>query len=132
MVEFPDVEEAVTGFLRERMPGVGFGTTTRGDYDAPTPFVLVHRIGGYMSWPALDYATVDVECWGPSREAAHDTAQRVNALMMGTRLRASPFARVSVTSGLMFLPDDVTGISRWLMTFQVAVRPIKRGGTHGA
>ncbi|MFG2183075.1 hypothetical protein ACGFLS_30750 [Streptomyces abikoensis] len=128
---FPDAEALTLGFLREQLPaGTQYGTYVPGSYDGARPLVIVRRIGGHMRWPALDIATVDVETWAASRETAHDVAQEVTAALMATRTTGGPFARVNVIAGLTFMADDLTELSRWVMTFQISIRP--RGADHGA
>ncbi|MGY1440159.1 hypothetical protein ACW4TY_34575 (plasmid) [Streptomyces reniochalinae] len=88
---FPDVEAMVIDFLRDRLPnGVEFGTFVPHEYDGANPFVVVHRIGGFMNWPALDNATVEIEVWSDSREHGHDVAQLVVSELMGRGLPANP------------------------------------------
>ena len=121
---FPDVEALTLTFLRAQLPaGADFGTFVEGDYDGTHPLVVARRIGGFMRWPALDLATVDVEVWSVSREQAHDVAQLVTAALMGTRVTGGPFARVTVVAGLVYLVDDLTALHRWVMTFQISTRP---------
>jgi hypothetical protein len=121
---FPDVEAVTLTFLRNQLPAdTEFGTVVEGDYDGSHPLVVARRIGGFMNWPHLDNATVDLEVWSASREASHDLAQAVTAVLMGTRITGGPFARVTVIAGLVYMVDDLTGLHRWVMTFQISTRP---------
>ncbi|MEU7177031.1 MULTISPECIES: hypothetical protein [Streptomyces] len=128
---FPDVEALTLNYLRGVLPpGVQYGTHVPGDYTGMQPFVMVRRIGGFMKWPALDMATLDVEVWAATRDVGHDLAQLVTTHLMNTRITGDPFARVTVISGLVFMVDDLTELSRWVMTFQISVRP--KGADNGA
>jgi hypothetical protein len=121
---FPDVEAMIIRFLRERLPaGIEYGTFVPHDYDGSSPFVMVHRIGGFMKWPALDNATVEIEVWSESREHGHDVAQLVVSELMGTRLTGQPFARVVVIAGLVYMVEDLSELSQWVGTYQISVRP---------
>jgi hypothetical protein len=130
---FPDVEALTLNHLRGILPeGIRYGTEVPGDYDGAQPFVMVRRIGGFIKWPALDMATLDVEVWASTRDVGHDLAQLVTSHLMHTRGTGGvPFARVSTISGLVFMVDDLTELSRWVMTFQISVRPMK-GADNGA
>jgi hypothetical protein len=121
---FPDVESMVIRHLRSLLPDdVEYGTFVPHDYDGSRPFVMVHRIGGFMNWPALDNATVEIEVWSNSRERGHDVAQLVASELMATRLTGKPFARVVVIAGLTYMVEDLTELSEWVCTYQISVRP---------
>jgi hypothetical protein len=121
---FPDVEALTLRFLREHLPAnTEYGTFVEGDYDGSHPLVIARRIGGYMRWPHLDFATMDVEVWSASREESHDLSQIVTGALMGTRVTGGPFVRVNVIAGLVYMVDDLTELHRWVMTFQISTRP---------
>lgn len=127
LVVFPDVEEAVTGYLPSVLdPLVGVGTRWPQELTKSLPFVGVSRSGGatYLRL-VLDEPTLDFDVLADSQPAAQDLAQQVRAHMHaadGLTLGAARISRVRDTS-LIWLPDPVTGTPRYVLVMSMRVRP---------
>lgn len=91
----------------------------------PTSFVTVRRTGGPRQNLVMDEATLAVECWAATDQAAHDLAQVARTALhaaQGTRTGGVTIGRVVEVSGPGLLPDPVSDHSRYTQTFTVATR----------
>lgn len=127
LVVFPDVEAAVTGYLTAALgAGVGVGTEWPEDLAQHLPFVAVNRGGGATRIRfVLDEPTLDIDVLAEDKGAAHDLVQQVRARLFaaeGTTTGGAHISRVEDTS-LIWLPDQVTGIARYVLVMSLRARP---------
>jgi hypothetical protein len=116
-IVFPDSVELVCDELRTRLATVHVGSqvpTTR-----PATFVRVTRVGGVRRNLVTDEATLTVEAWAASEQAAHDLAQLCRAYVYAMPGQ-SDVRRVTEISGPAFLPDPESEQHRFSMTVAVA------------
>lgn len=127
VVAFPDVEAAVVGHLATALDdAVTVGTDWPENLAESLPVVAVNRGGGaaYTRF-VLDEPTLDIDVLAADKAAAHDLVQQVRGLLFaaeGTALGAAQICRVEDTS-LIWLPDPVTGIARYVLVMSLRVRP---------
>lgn len=109
LVEFPDVELWVTGYLRAALAANGYPSVRVADtYAGTSPLeVWVQRDGG----PALDVVRerprVRVNCFadGPPHTAVNNLSRRVSTLMRAAG-NQGPVRRVEQLSGPTTIPDS--------------------------
>lgn len=121
-VTFPDATAATIAVI-DAVTAV----PVRGKVPNPRPasFVTVRRTGGVKQNVVMDEATLAVECWAATDEAAHDLAQIARAALhaaRGTVVGSVTLGRVSEVSGPGLLPDPLSDHSRYTQTFAVAAR----------
>lgn len=127
VIVFPDIVAIVVAFLNYQLPLYGHaGTATRlVPTVRPAAFVTVDRLGGPRATLVTDAATIGLESWAQTPEAAMDSAQLCRALLNcspGQRLPDIPIIyRVDEVSGPQPLPD-VSGQPRVVVTFSVHAR----------
>ncbi|MEU4967776.1 hypothetical protein [Streptomyces smyrnaeus] len=127
LVAFPDVEAALTGYLRQRLDtGVFVGTEWPENLAEHLPVVAVSRGGGgtYTRF-VLDAPTLDIDVLAADKATAHDLVQQVRGLIFaaeGQALGDVLVARVEDTS-LIWLPDPTTGLPRYVLVMSLRVRP---------
>lgn len=122
LVVFPDAAALVAGHL-----ATSLGVSTAGKVPNPRPeeFIVVRRVGGPRRNVVTDEATLTVECWSDSDEAAHDLAQLARATihqMVGEMFDDTPVYRVTEFSGPVHLPDPTSTQPRYTFTVAVAMR----------
>ncbi|WP_326806645.1 hypothetical protein OHB04_02315 [Streptomyces sp. NBC_01775] len=127
LVVFPDVEAAVTGYLRQQLDiGVTVGTEWPEDLAENLPVVAVSRGGGATyARLVLDEPTLDIDVLATDKAAAHDLAQQVRGHIFaaeGTRLGDVLICRVE-DSSLIWLPDPTTASPRYVLVMSLRVRP---------
>ncbi|GAA2629592.1 hypothetical protein [Streptomyces axinellae] len=126
LVAFPDVEAAVTGYLRGQLdPGVTVGTEWPEDLAQHLPVVAVSRGGGgTYTRLVLDQPTLDIDVLAADKATAHDLVQQVRGLIFaaeGLALGDARVARVEDTS-LIWLPDPTTALPRYVLVMSLRVR----------
>jgi hypothetical protein len=122
---FVDVEPMLSGWLKGAT-GVQCVTELPATLETAVPLIEVGRIGGSDSQVVIDAATVDVTCWGGTRDTARKLAYLVQD-QMRVHLPGSPapggvVTFVNTVSGPTWLPYDNTAVRRFHATFQVFVR----------
>lgn len=127
LVVFPDVEAAVTAYLRGLLdPDTTVGTEWPESLAENLPVVAVSRGGGATyTRLVLDDVTLDIDVLADDKATAHDLAQQVRGLLFaaeGTRLGDALICRVQDTS-LIWLPDPMTGAARYVLVMSLRVRP---------
>jgi hypothetical protein len=116
-IVFPDAVEIVCDELRDRLDDVHVGSmvpTTR-----PTTFVRVMRVGGVRRNLVTDEATITVEAWAATEQAAHDLSQLCRAHLYAMPGGGSVY-RVTEIGGPAFLPDPDSDLPRFSFTAAVA------------
>lgn len=127
VVAFPDVEAAVVAHLAGALDaGVSVGTDWPENLADSLPVVAVNRGGGATHTRfVLDEPTLDIDVLAGDKATAHDLVQRVRGLLFaaeGAALGSALICRVQDTS-LIWLPDPVTGIARYVLVMALRVRP---------
>lgn len=116
-IVFPDAVEVVCDHLRTELdptPVVSRVPTTR-----PAAFVRVMRVGGVRRNLVTDEATLTVEAWAASEQAAHDLAQLARAHIYAMPGDGDVY-RVTEFSGPALLPDPLSDQPRYSLTVAVA------------
>lgn len=122
VVVFPDAVAAVTSRLAAV---VGVETTSRVPNPRPAEFILVRRVGGPRRDLVTDEATLTIEAWAQSEEAAHDLAQLARAhvhAMAGSTHGDVVIYKVGEFAGPAWMPDPDSTQPRYTLTVTVAVR----------
>lgn len=118
-IVFPDAVELVCDELRARLDTVHVGSqvpTTR-----PTSFVRVTRVGGVRRSLVADEATLTVESWASTEQAAHDLNQLCRAYLYA--MPGDGFVyRITEIGGPAFLPDPDSDQPRFSFTAAVVTR----------
>lgn len=121
-------EHVVVAWLEADLTGVRVVTETPKDLATEVPLVQVVGIGGSDSVLTLDTATIDVDAFALTREAARDLAERARTSMRVTlpgRTVAGAFvARVETVSAPKWVPYDNTALRRFVATYRVDIRSI--------
>lgn len=127
VVVFPDAEQLVVDYLTDRLGGgVHVGTDLPEDLAAAVPVVAVSLLD---SDEVLDFvledAILDIEVVAADKGAASDLARLVSAHMKAMPDVTFDGARVYRVKRqeLVWMPDEVTELPRYEMTFDVLVRP---------
>ena len=122
VVVFPDAAAAVTSRLGDELD-------IETDHKVPNPrpdeFIVVRRVGGPRRDLVTDEATLTIEAWAQTEEAAHDLAQLARAhvhAMAGTTEGDARVYRVGEFAGPASLPDPESDQPRYTLTVTVAVR----------
>lgn len=121
-VIFPDVELAVTGYLRSRLINWPSPVRVSTSYQGKALEVVVRRDGG----PNLDQLReaarvgINVYATSPTDQAVSDLARQVSALMRAMP-DGTPVLRVTQSSGPSPIPES-SGVTRRYLTFEVYVR----------
>lgn len=126
VVAFPDVEAAVVVHLAGVLDGVTVGTEWPESLADHLPVVAVNRGGGavYTRF-VMDEPTLDIDVLAADKATAHDLVQQVRGLLYaaeGAALGDVLVCRVQDTS-LVWLPDPVTGLARYVLVMSMRVRP---------
>jgi hypothetical protein len=92
----------------------------------PAAFVLVRRVGGVRRNLVVDEATISVEAWAATEQAAHDLAQSARAAIhaaQGTVVSgAGTLYRSDEIGGPAWDPDDESDQARYSFSVSVAFR----------
>lgn len=115
-IVFPDAVALVCDHLRTRLsptPVVARVPATR-----PAAFIRIQRVGGVRRSLVADEATLTVESWAATEQAAHDLSQLARA-----HIHAMPGGgdvyRVTEFSGPALLPDPLSDQPRYSLTVAV-------------
>lgn len=131
LVAFPDVEAALTGYLRGELdPGVHVGTEWPENLLDSLPVVSLSRGGGatYLRY-VLDEPTVDVDVLAADKAAAHDLAQLVRAHVAAVEGQIVGGAHITRVDDVSFvwvpwLPASGTDpVPRYVLSLSMRVRP---------
>lgn len=126
VVVFPDAEALTIDFLAGRLPDVRVTSEWPEDLAERLPLVAVSRLDGRTELRfVLQDATLDVDVLATTKAAAQDLAQLVLAHLLTMPSASTPGATVySVTDdALVWVPDPVTEIPRYVLTCTVRYRP---------
>ncbi|WTW93618.1 hypothetical protein OG216_09625 [Streptomycetaceae bacterium NBC_01309] len=127
VVVFPDAEQLVIDYLAGVLgSGVAVGAELPEDVQAAVPVVAVSLLD---TDEVLDFVledpVLDVEVLAADKASASDLARLVSAHMKV--LPSIPVSGAQVyeveRQGLAWLPDDVTDLPRYVLTFRLRVRP---------
>lgn len=116
-IVFPDAVSIVCDHLRTELsptPAVSRVPTTR-----PDTFVRVQRVGGVRRNLVTDEATLTVEAWAATEQAAHDLSQLARAHVYAMPGDGDVY-RVTEISGPSLLPDPLSDQPRYSFTVAVA------------
>jgi len=123
---FPDVEAIVAAQLRDSGLAVGDRAYTEIPADPVYPLITVQRVGGVPAIRRyLDAAEIQIDVWGTSKAEARDIADAARVAchaLAGTAWSDPVTAWVSAvedSTGLLWLPDDLTGQDRYLFGVRV-------------
>lgn len=126
VIVFPDAEALVLDFLAGRLPDVRVTSEWPEDLAERLPLVAVSRLDGRTELRfVLQDATLDVDVLASTKSAAQDLAQLTLAHLLTMPSASIPGATVySVTDdALVWVPDPVTEIPRYVLTCTVRYRP---------
>lgn len=126
VVVFPDVEQLVIDYLAARLDGVHVGAELPQNLESALPVVAVSLLDAAESLDfVLEDAAVDVEVLAADKASASDLARLVAALMKALPGTSVPGAVVYSVErqGFTWVPDDVTELPRYVLTFELRVRP---------
>ncbi|MGI5245419.1 hypothetical protein [Dactylosporangium sp. CA-139066] len=125
-VAFPDAEIAVLDYLRLAIPGILCNVEAPDGYRPDDGvFVRVERIGGQPNFPVSDYPLLDIEAYGPTRDAASQGLAEALAVLAVARYRADAavaFGEMTVITGAQFVRDPVTKEDRWHAMVSIGIR----------
>lgn len=121
-VEFPDLEDVLTGYLPELLDGVT--CTTRVPSERPGRFLKLNRTGGGRRGRTVETAWVDFEAWGETETEAYELAAAAVS-----HLEAAPgdprfpvnLYRVAVAGAPGVLPDPVSDAFRYVFKLELVV-----------
>jgi len=126
----PDVEALVTEAVRARLTAVRVVVDLPADWDAASPLVVAHRVGGAAPDPRfLDRALIDVQCWHTDRRSASRLAREVRAVLVDACRMAFSNAEGSlshfteVSGPWAPAPGEHANLSRFIATYQITARP---------
>lgn len=124
-IVFPDAAELVAAYLREALAARGkpVKVGTRVPNPRPAELVRLERIGGAQLDRITDRPRLDVHCWGPDEEAAHDLMQITRALLLALPgWRGAAAYDVDEVGGPNELPDAESGSPRFAFAVEVSLR----------
>jgi hypothetical protein len=128
----PDVDALVLKALRARLTAVRVAVDLPADWDAASPLVVAHRVGGAAPDPRfLDRALIDVQVWHTDRREASLLARTVRAILVDACRTAVSDAEGSLShftevSGPWSPgPGDYANLSRFIATYQLTARPAR-------
>lgn len=121
---FPDAASLVLNAVGDEMGVDKYDIPPTGRTGTET-FLLVRRVGGPSRDVVVDDATLTIEAWAPTRDAAHDLLQEARAhlhALEGTQVDGEMVYRVDEFAGPAWLPDPDSSHPRWTLTASVSVR----------
>lgn len=123
---FVAAEPLIRSWLAGRFPApVRVVTELPADLET-VPVLQVTRIGGADSLPVLDVANVDVDTFGPSREAARDLAEEVRAALRfelpGSVIEGALVAEVTTISAPRWVPYGNPNVRRFVASYRITIR----------
>lgn len=123
---YADVERLLVALLPGLTGGVRACTDLPADLLQVLPVVQVARIGGTDSSVSLDVATVDVDSYAASRQAANELAGQVRHALLfalpGAAAAGGVVTRVQTLSAPAWRPYDNTTLRRVGASYQLTVR----------
>ncbi|QPB09549.1 head-to-tail connector complex protein [Streptomyces phage Sycamore] len=129
----PDVEALVLKALSARLTAVRVVVDLPADWDAASPLVVAHRVGGAAPDARfLDRALMDVQVWHTDRRAASRLAREVRAILVDACRMAlsddegSLSHFTEVTGPWAPAPGDHANLSRFIATYQLTARPTRK------
>jgi hypothetical protein len=127
VVVFPDAEALVIDYLAGVLgSGVNVGAELPEDVQAAVPVVAVSLLDiDEVLDVVLEDPVLDVEVLAADKASASDLARLVSAYMKALTGKQVPGALVYEVErqGLTWLPDDVTDLPRYVLTYRLRVRP---------
>jgi len=94
--------------------------------ETAVPLIEVGRIGGTDRDLVVDGSTVDITCWGSTRDTARKLAllvqDRMRFRLPGTNVAGGTVMSVNCVSGPTWLPYDNTKVRRFHGTYQLFTR----------
>lgn len=128
----PDVEALVLKALRASLPAVRCVVEQPADWDAASPLVVAHRVGGAAPDPRfIDRALMDVQCFHVGRPEASKLARDVRRILVDA-CRANVADDEGHLSGFTEVmgpwspsPGDHANLSRFIATYQLTARPAR-------
>lgn len=129
---YPDAEAVVTTYLRD-YAGIEAPIYGALPPDPDYPCVVVVRYGGIPRVRRyLDRASIQVDVWGGTKEEAYDLTATVHAALYDLEGEAITEYGAFVTAvdddlGTTWLPDIVTGRSRYLFRVGVCLHAYEEG-----
>jgi hypothetical protein len=128
----PDVEALTLKALRARLTAVRIVVDYPADWDAASPLVVAHRVGGAApDVRFLDRALMDVQVWHTDRREASRLAREIRAILVDACRAAVSDAEGSlshfkeVTGPWSPGPGDHANLSRFIATYQLTARPAR-------
>lgn len=122
------VEPLLVAWLTQDIPGLaGVAPETPPSLETKLPFVQVSRLTGPDDGFRLDYPSVDVTAWAPTRLAAAQLAEQVRESIL--RLwrhgvyRGAVVTDVEIRPGPRWLPYDNTAVRRYQATYHLTTHP---------
>jgi hypothetical protein len=127
VVVFPDAEQLVVEYLADRLGGAAHvGTELPEDLADEVPVVAVSLVDADEALEfVLEDPVVDIEVVAANKAAASDVARLVSAYMKAMPGLQTADARVYRVKreGFTWLPDEVTELPRYVLTFELRTRP---------
>lgn len=127
IVTFPDIEAVICGILRTAMPGTTVDVQLPDDLQQQLPFVEVTRQGGSSALRfVLERPAVELQCYGPDKAGAHDTAQMARAALLAAAGTTTGGCTICTVNDLAFtwVPDPASlYLPRYSVTLQLLIRP---------
>lgn len=119
---YPDVERLLVAWLNANL-SVRVLTDTPSNLEKILPVVQVTRFGGADRAPGIDRAIVDVDCYGATRAAASQLAERVRYALLyrlaGSNYEHVAISDVSTLSGPSWRPYDNTALRRFGASYAI-------------
>jgi hypothetical protein len=116
-IVFPDAVQLVCDHLRTRLATIPVGSQV--PTDRPATFVRIVRVGGVRRNLVTDEATLTIEAWAATEQAAHDLSQLARAYVHAM-LGGGDVYRVTEFSGPALLPDPLSDLPRYSFTVAIA------------
>lgn len=124
-VTFPDAAACAVTILNAALTPTVY---TRVPNPRPATFVRLSRDGGIRRSVVVDQATLVVECWAASEEAAQDLAQLARAALHAAEATTvgsyGTVYRVDEVAGLSFAPDPESDQPCYRFTVSLALRGV--------
>jgi hypothetical protein len=129
----PDVEALTLKALSARLPAVRVVVDLPADWDAASPLVAAHRVGGAAPDPRfVDRALMDVQVWHTDRRSASRLAREVRAILVDACAskvaddEGSLASFTEVSGPWSPGPEDHANLSRFIATYQLTARPARK------
>lgn len=125
---FPDVEQAVAGFVRARpeLSGIPVGSSVPPGFDGTQRAVVLTRLGGvYLDDDRLDNAEVRLDSYGPGKTAAQAVALALRGVLplLDAPGSGTVFSDVAELQGPCFVLDRrFSDANRYVMRYRFVAR----------